>query len=154
MERKRIIIVDDHQFVRELIKDYLTNYLFFEVIGEATNGYEALEKIAIFKPEVVLMDISYPEMSGLEVTKAIQEISKDIKTLILISDDEKAFLTQFIKNGVKGFIFKDHLINEIGEAIKIVLGDNIYISNNFSKVSLDIYIDSMKNVEKNLALAS
>jgi DNA-binding NarL/FixJ family response regulator len=154
MERKKIIIVDDHQFVRELIKDYLTNYLFFDVIGEATNGYEALEKISTYKPDVVLMDISYPEMSGLEVTKAIQDISKDIKTLILVSDDEKAFLNHFMKNGVKGFIFKDHLINEIGEGIKIVLAGNIYISNNFSKGSLDMYIDSMKNIDKNLVLAS
>jgi DNA-binding NarL/FixJ family response regulator len=153
MERKKILIVDDHQFVRELIKDYLTNYLFFEVIGEATNGYDALEKIEILRPDVILMDISYPEMSGLEVTKAIPNISEDVQTLLLISDDEKAFLPQFLKNGVKGFIFKDHLINEIGEAIKLVMGGEIYISKNFSKAPLDVYINTMKNVDKNLVIA-
>jgi DNA-binding NarL/FixJ family response regulator len=151
MKRQKILIVDDHQFVRELIKDYLTNYLFFDVIGEATNGFEAIEKAIVLKPDIILMDISYPELSGLEVTKAIVEISKDIKTIVLISDNEKAFLSQFMQNEVRGFIFKDHLINEIGEAIKVVLGGNIYLSKNFSRSSLDVYINSLKNIDKSLA---
>lgn len=116
----RILIVDDHPLLREGLRTLLTR-AGMEVIGEAANGHQAVEKARQLVPDVILMDLVMPEMDGLQASRAILQETPTARILILSSfgDDEKALPA--IRSGVAGYILKDTLPQELLEAIQNVI---------------------------------
>lgn len=102
----RILIADDHALFRESLRSLLTARG-FDVVGEASNGREAVEKAWELKPDVVLMDLSMPEVGGLEATKHLTAELPDIKVVILTASDDDESLFEAIKAGAKGYLLKD-----------------------------------------------
>lgn len=102
----RILIADDHALFRESLGSLLTARE-FDVVGEASNGREAVEKAWELKPDVVLMDLSMPEVDGLEATKHLTAELPDIKVVILTASDDDESLFEAIKAGAKGYLLKD-----------------------------------------------
>ncbi|MCH7666751.1 MAG: response regulator transcription factor [Acidobacteria bacterium] len=102
----RILIADDHALFRESLGSLLTARE-FDVVGEASNGREAVEKAWELKPDVVLMDLSMPEVGGLEATKHLTAELPDIKVVILTASDDDESLFEAIKAGAKGYLLKD-----------------------------------------------
>jgi DNA-binding NarL/FixJ family response regulator len=124
----KVIIVDDHQLFRNGLKFILTEISDLEVIGEASNGKEFLNLLKEFKPDLVFMDISMPEMNGIEACQKGLEIYPDLKILVLSMFGEDAYYNTMIDIGVKGFILKDTDNNELKTAINTILNGNTYFS--------------------------
>ena len=117
----RILIVDDAAFMRMMIKDVITKNG-FEVAGEAVNGMDAVDKYKETKPDLVLMDITMPEMDGLQALKKIREDDGDAKIIMCSAMGQQAMVIEAIQSGAKDFIVKPFQPDRILEAVKKVLG--------------------------------
>jgi DNA-binding NarL/FixJ family response regulator len=127
MERIRVMIADDHSLIREGLKQLLEFDGSIEIVGEASNGVECLEKLNESSPEVLLLDINMPEKNGIEVLKQMKEDQSPIKVLILTVHNEMEYLMKAVDIGVDGYILKDSESSELKKAIKSVRDGENYI---------------------------
>lgn len=125
--KTKVIIADDHSLIREGIKQLLEFDGSIEVIAEASNGVDCLEKLENIKPDVLLLDINMPEKNGLDVLDEIKKNEYDIKVLILTVHNELEYLLKAIDIGVDGYILKDSKSDELKRAIQSVLAGENYI---------------------------
>ncbi len=116
----RLLIVDDHNIVRKGLCSLLTSKYGIEVIGEAENGLEAVEKARIFQPDVILMDMMMPVMTGLEAIIEIRKEDPNAKILVLTSFGDDAQITAAIKAGALGYLLKDSSPDELIHTIRSV----------------------------------
>ncbi|MDR1669702.1 MAG: response regulator [Oscillospiraceae bacterium] len=117
----KILIVDDAAFMRMMIKDVLTKNG-FEVIGEAENGKVAVERYNELRPDLVIMDITMPEMNGIDSLKGIKMINKDAKVVMCSAMGQQAMVIEAIQAGAKDFIVKPFQADRVCEAVRKVLG--------------------------------
>lgn len=127
MEKIRVMITDDHSLIREGLKQLLEFDGSIEVVGEASNGIECLEKLNECNPEVLLLDINMPEKNGIEVLKQMKEENSPVKVLILTVHTEMDYLMKAVDIGVDGYILKDSESSELKKAIKAVRDGENYI---------------------------
>ena len=120
MKKQRIILVDDHQVVREGLKSLLGRHPQFEVVGEASSAREALEQVALLKPDVVVMDIRLPGTSGIEACEQIVNEYSNTKVLMLTSYAEDEMLFSAIRAGASGYILKQIGSDDLVKAIESV----------------------------------
>lgn len=123
----QVMLVDDQTLIREGLRMILSLNDEIEIIGEARNGREALDKLEGIKPDVILMDIRMPVMDGVEATKYIKEKYPDIKIVILTTFNEDEYIFQGLKNGADGYILKDVKSDVIVEGIKTVYKGNVLL---------------------------
>ena len=116
----KVLIVDDAAFMRMMLKDTLTKEG-FEVVGEATNGKEAVEKYQSLAPDIVTMDITMPEVDGLEGLRRIRAIDGNAKVLMCSAMGQQAMVLEAIKNGAKDFVVKPFQPDRVIEAVKKML---------------------------------
>lgn len=128
MKKLKIFLADDHVILREGLKHILMEDKSIEIIGEAGDGREALEKIDKLKPDIAILDISMPSLSGLDAARIIRKYDKNIKILILTRHDNEEYVQQAIKSGVNGFILKDSAGDDLLKAVRDVMTGNIYLS--------------------------
>jgi two-component system, NarL family, response regulator LiaR len=119
-DRIRVLIADDHAVVRQGLRTFLEVQDDIEVVGEASDGREALAMIEALAPDVVVMDLLMPRLSGIEATRQIRELRPATKVIVLTSflDDEKVFAA--VRAGAAGYLLKDVRPQELGEAIRTV----------------------------------
>ena len=117
-EQIRVMIVDDHSVVREGIRTYLDLEDQFIIVGEASNGREAADKVRALRPDVVLMDLLMPEMDGIAATKAIKEFNPEIKVIVLTSFTDDEHIMPAIEAGATGYLLKDVSAEELARAIE------------------------------------
>lgn len=115
-----ILVVDDASFMRMMIKDILTKNG-FEVLGEAENGLKAVEKYKELNPELVIMDITMPEMDGIQAVKEIKKINGDAKIVMCSAMGQQAMVIEAIQAGAKDFIVKPFQADRVVEAVKKAL---------------------------------
>lgn len=127
MEKISVMIADDHSMIREGLKQLLEFDGSIEVVSEASNGVECLEKLKECNPEVLLLDINMPEKNGIEVLKQMKEEKNEIKVLILTVHNEMDYLMKAVDIGVDGYILKDSESSELKRAIKAVRDGENYI---------------------------
>ncbi|WP_164215469.1 response regulator [Virgibacillus sp. YIM 98842] len=118
---KQILIVDDAAFMRMMIKDILTKNG-FEVVGEAQDGFEAVEKYKELSPDLVTMDITMPEMDGITALKKIKEENTEAKVIMCSAMGQQAMVIDAIQTGAQDFIVKPFQEDRVIEAIQKVLG--------------------------------
>jgi len=128
MTKIKIFLADDHIMFRDGLKYILTENRSCEIIGEAGNGREALEQIHKLKPDIAILDISMPLMTGLEASRMIKKYDKNIKIIILTRHDNEEYVTQAIKYGVNAFILKENAGDDLLKAIEDVMNGNLYLS--------------------------
>lgn len=128
MKTIRVLIVDDHTLVRDGIKALLALATDIEVVGEAANGMEALEKVKELAPDVVLMDLAMPIMGGLEATRRIRKEFNRTKVLALTQYDDADYVVPVIEAGARGFITKMSAFSELATAIQAVHRGESYLS--------------------------
>lgn len=116
-----VLIVDDAAFMRMMIKDILTKNN-FDIAGEAANGQEAVEKFKELRPDLVTMDITMPEMDGIEALRNIKQIDADAKVIMCSAMGQQAMVIDAIQSGAKDFIVKPFQADRVIEAIQKVLG--------------------------------
>ena len=124
----KVILVDDHKLFRNGLKFILGEIEGVEVIGEASNGKEYLELLKYLKPDITIMDISMPEMNGVDACKIALEKDPSLKILVLSMFGEDAYYNTMIDLGVKGFILKDTDNSELKTAIHAIFNGNSYFS--------------------------
>lgn len=128
MKKIRVLIADDHTLVRDGIRALLALASDIEVVGEAANGKEALEKTRELLPDIVLMDLNMPIMGGLEATRRIRKEFSGTKVLALTQYDDTEYVIPVIGAGAKGFITKMAAFSELASAIQAVYGGESYLS--------------------------
>jgi len=118
---KKILIVDDAAFMRMMIRDILTKNG-YEIVGEAENGARAIEKYKDLIPDLVIMDITMPEVDGIQAVKEIKKINGDSKIIMCSAMGQQAMVIESIQAGAKDFIVKPFQAERVVEAVKKVLG--------------------------------
>jgi two-component system chemotaxis response regulator CheY len=116
----RILVVDDAAFMRMMIKDILSKNG-YEIVGEAENGARAVEKYKDLVPDLVIMDITMPEMDGIQAVKAIKGINGDAKIIMCSAMGQQAMVIESIQSGAKDFIVKPFQAERVIEAVRKVL---------------------------------
>ena len=149
MKTTKILIVDDHEVVRDGLRNILTSLDNISIAGEAGNGEDAVKMYSSLKPDLVIMDISMPGMNGIEATRVIKEKDPDARILILTMHDNQEYLNQIIRSGAKGFILKNTDKEELLDAVKTVASGDNFFSKDISKLIIDNYIRTAKETEKN-----
>ncbi len=127
MSKTTVLIADDHALVREGIIAFLKLCDDIEVVAEASDGLEAIEKAKKFNPDVVLMDIAMPKLGGLEATIELKHARPDIKILVLTQYDDKEYISRFLKAGVSGYLLKRAVGSELVSAIRAVSRGEFYL---------------------------
>ena len=125
--KTKVMIADDHNLIREGLKQLLEFDGSIEIISEASNGVECLEKLQDMLPDVLLLDINMPEKNGLDVLEEIKKMKYDVKVLILTVHNELEYLLKAVDIGVDGYILKDSESAELKKAISAVLDGENYI---------------------------
>ena len=120
-EPSRIIVADDHPLFRSAIRHILEEYSDLEVVGEASNGQEAVELCRRLRPELVLMDLKMPVMDGVAATGAIKRDFPDTLVLVLTAVDESVGLSNSLEAGAAGYVLKDAPVARITDAVRRVL---------------------------------
>ncbi|HEY5187324.1 MAG TPA: response regulator transcription factor [Actinomycetes bacterium] len=124
----RVLVVDDHALFRRGLEMVLAQELDIEVVGEAGDGAEAVERAEELLPDVVLMDIRMPRRSGIEACTAIKDVVPSAQIIMLTISDEEADLYEAIKAGATGYLLKEISIDEVATAIRAVAGGQSLIS--------------------------
>ncbi|MGB4312235.1 MAG: response regulator transcription factor [Natronincolaceae bacterium] len=135
-----VVLVEDHIIVRQGLKVLLETKAQVKVVGEANNGREAIELVQKLAPDVVIMDISMPELNGLEATKRILELCPKTKILILSMHQEKSYIKQAFQAGVMGYILKDAVYGEIRLALESLRQGKTFLGPSISQLILDSFV--------------
>jgi len=123
----RVLIADDHAIVRAGLRALLLEEAQFVLVGEAVGGYEAIDLVEKTNPDVMILDLSMPDLDGISVTRKIKPQFPDLKILILTLHEDEALLKEAIKAGAAGYILKRAAEAELISAIRVILRGDLYI---------------------------
>lgn len=149
MSKINIVLADDHVLVRKGIKAMLESDTDIDVIGEASNGVEALEAAGKLHPDILVLDIRMPEMNGLEAAAKLENISPDTKAVILSMHDSEEYVLQALDAGAYGYLLKDTDKTEFVKALKQVHGGSKYFSGAVSNVLANRLLNAKPFTSKN-----
>ena len=123
----RILVVDDSKTFREATKLLLKKNAAYQIIAEADNGKQAIEMYLSEKPDLILMDIEMPVLSGVEATKKIRETDSEIKIIAISAHLDKLYFKEAIDAGFSGFVYKNNMPEQLHEAIEYAIEGKIYL---------------------------
>ena len=136
----RVLIVDDHHLVRAGIVSLLSRHKDIEIVGEAANGMEAVQQAKATSPDIVLMDITMPEMDGIRAAQEISTLSRSIRVLMLTQYEQEEYIKRVMHSGVSGYILKTSLVDDLTTAIRTVHDGKRFITPAVSDKMVDSYI--------------
>ena len=126
MKKLRILLADDHKMVREGLRLLIDSQPDMRVVGEAANGREVLQSAREIKPDVVVMDLSMPELNGLQATERLKAESPEIKVVAITANEDESYLRQLCKVGAVGYVLKRSAGDELVKAIGLVAKGGVY----------------------------
>ena len=138
----KVLIADDHAIVRTGLRALLTSEPSLHLIGEATGGYEAIEMVTDSRPDILVLDLSMPDLDGIAVTKKLKPLYPDLKILILTLHEDDALLREAIKSGAAGYILKRAAESELISAIRIVMRGDMYVEPSMLRYLIDETVKS------------
>jgi DNA-binding NarL/FixJ family response regulator len=145
MNKIKVLLVDDHQIVRDGIFALLIKEHEIEIVGEASNGDELFDKLKFIKPEIIILDISLPKMSGIEIASILNREYPQIRIIVFSSYTDEETIFKSIRAGAKGFLPKDSMREDLVEAIKKVHQGFEYLSDKIPNTILMDYIKKSGN---------
>jgi len=131
---------DDHTVVRQGLRKIIEDRPEWEVVGEASNGREAVRKVLEFQPDVAVLDIGMPLLNGIEATRQIVKRLPNVRVLILSMHSDEAYITQALQAGAKGYLLKDSADTDLIRAVTDVAAGKSFFSPAVAKVMLDDYV--------------
>ena len=140
MGKIKILIVDDHSILREGIRALLEACVEMEVVGEAADGIEAIEKSRKLQPDLVLMDIAMPGLGGLEAMLEIRKTCSKTRVLVLTQYDNKEYIYRFLKAGASGYVLKKAVSAELISAIRAVQRGSSFLSPDIAPSVIEGYL--------------
>jgi len=149
----KVLLADDHGIIRQGLRSLLEKELDVQVVGEAEDGRMALEMARELVPDVIIMDITMPNLNGVEATKRIVSEQPNIKVIALSIHSNRRFVADMLKAGASAYILKECLSDELVQAINTVVGGGNYLSPRITDVVIDDYIKRLSSVpESRLAI--
>lgn len=140
----KLIIADDHRIVRDGLRSLLSGEEEITILGEASDGEEALTKTRELNPDILIADISMPLINGIEMTKMLAQENLSTRVLILSMHDNEDYINQAIEAGASGYLLKDSNKEELLKAIKSISVGETYFSGEVSKILLNKYLSVSK----------
>ena len=142
-----IFIADDHNLVRQGIVALLKDRNIFTIVGEASDGVQAVRMVKELKPDIILMDISMPSLNGLEATYQIKRDMPEAKILILTQHENEEYVLQIIRAGASGYVLKNSVSDDLVNGILALEKGERFFSPSISKLIFDGYITKIKGQE-------
>jgi two-component system response regulator NreC len=139
MNTIRLMLVDDHDIVRTGLKSFLDTQEGLQVVAEANSGKQAIKRAQETHPDVVVMDITMPEMDGLEATRRLKELDEDCYVLALTVHEDKQYLFEMLSAGASGYVTKQVAAEELVTAIRCVALGNVYLQPALARWLLEDY---------------
>jgi two-component system, NarL family, nitrate/nitrite response regulator NarL len=136
-KRIRLLLVDDHPIVRRGIGSCLARHANLEIVGEASDGREALRKAKELSPDLILMDVEMPHMDGLTATELLHKTQPEVKVLILSMYSEPDYVTRLLRSGARGYVLKAASPDELLKAIETVHAGGVFFSPDVARVALE-----------------
>ena len=140
MTKIKVLLAEDHTIVRKGIRSLLDGEANIEVVGEAEDGREAIEKVEQLSPDIVLMDNTMPILNGLEATRQIKKRFPEIKVLILTMHTNEEYIFQFLRAGASGYLVKQTAPTELVSAIEAVYRGDSFLSPSISKTIIEEFV--------------
>lgn len=146
----KVLLADDHGIVRNGLKSMLERQkeLDLEVVGEAENGLEAVEKTGLLKPDIVIMDVSMPVLNGIEAARRIIAEHPHIKIMALSMHSSRRFVADMLKAGVSGYVLKESIFEELVGAIRIIQNGGHYLSPRISDIVVNDYLHRLSSDQR------
>ncbi|GBC62313.1 DNA-binding response regulator [Desulfonema ishimotonii] len=136
----RIVLVEDHRILREGVRSLLASDPELEIVGEAEDGLEAIQRVLQLMPDLVLMDLSMPRMDGLDALREIRAQCPDVRLLIMTVHKAEEYVFAALKSGANGYLLKDATSSELRLAISSVLAGKTYLSPGVSEKLVNSYL--------------
>jgi len=146
MDTIKLMLVDDHDVIRTGLRSFLETQPGFKVIAEANNGLQALEKAKETLPDIVLMDITMPDMDGMEATRRFKKLYPDCQILVLTVHADKQYFMKMLSEGASGYITKQAAADELVAAIQAVAAGHVYLQPALARWLLEDYQRLTKNM--------
>lgn len=144
-----VLLVDDHELFRQSTRALLESHGLIEVVGEASTGEEAVERVRSLEPEVVVMDISMPELGGLEATRRIADLGTNASVLALTADAARETVESMAAAGVVGYLTKDAAEAHLPQAVRAAARDEVYLCEGASGTIVeDVEIDEDRDLDE------
>jgi two-component system response regulator NreC len=140
----RVLLADDHAVLRAGLRLLLTEQNEFEVVAEASTGSEALSLAEKFQPDLILLDLSMPNLGGMDILPTLRKMVPSIKILILTMHDDPQYLRQALKHGASGYVLKKAADAELISAIRAVLRGEMYVHPSMTRVLLEDILPETK----------
>ena len=136
----RIILADDHQIVRQGLRILLEAEPDMQIVAEADNGRKVLKQSQELLPDIIIMDLSMPELNGIEATRQILSGAPEVKVIALSMHSDSLFVLNMIKSGASGYLLKDCALEELVKAIRAVVDDKTYLSPGVSDIVIRDFV--------------
>jgi two-component system, NarL family, response regulator NreC len=149
----RVLLAEDHHIIRQGIRSLLEKEIGIQVVGEAEDGRETVRMAGELKPDVVLMDVSMPNLNGVEAARKINEIDQDIKVIALSVHSDDQYVSGMLTAGASGYLLKDCVLEELVKAIESVANGHMYLSASIAKGIVQEY-KSLKSRETRSVFAT
>ena len=137
----RVLLAEDHAMVRAGLRALLERSGNIEIVGEASNGHEAIEMVTRLEPDLLIMDIMMPRLNGVQSAEQIRALKIPVNILILSMYSDEGLIRQALRNGVKGYVLKSSVSNELLEAIQTISNGGTYLSSELS----DLITENIQN---------
>ena len=147
----RILLADDHKLFIEGLAELMKKNPDLELSGQAKNGLQAVEEAERIKPDIILMDISMPELSGVKALKRILPKMPEVRAIMLSMYNSRELIVESLRAGARGYILKECTSSELYEAIRTVMGGQFYIARSSLEVLVEDYLRLLKEDERNSA---
>lgn len=144
----RILIADDHQLFREGIVNLLSASPQIEVVAQAENGQEAIEKAKKLKPDIVIMDIGMPILNGVDATRILYEELAETRVMMLSMHSDKFYVKKALEAGAYGYLFKNCTYDQLIEAVNSVSRGKKYLSDKITEVLIEDYLSKEEDVSR------
>ena len=149
----RVVLADDHVFVRDGIKSLLENEANIEVVGEAIDGADALEVVAASKPDLLIVDIRMPNLTGIEVVEKLRGENNNVKIIMLSMHESEEYVLKSIKAGADGYLLKGSSKEEFLKALHTVAAGGKYFSGDISSILISQLTNSSTSLEPKQSLS-
>lgn len=141
-----ILLADDHNIVRQGLRAILQSEPHFHLVGEASDGIEAVRLAERLKPDVLITDVMMPGLNGLEVARQVSRSLPNTRIIILSMYTNDAYVIEALKNGARGYVLKDSQASDLIQAVKEVINGNRYLSAPLSERALELYMRKVESV--------
>ncbi len=144
----RILLADDHTILRAGLRMMLNAQPDFEVVGEAQDGRQAIQEAQRLQPDVILMDITMPDMNGIEATRQIKKLLPEIKVLVLTMHEHDEYVFQALRAGASGYMLKEAADTDLISALRVIQNGQFYLSPTAQSVMVGDYLQRVRTGEE------